>query len=68
MRKKRTLRQKPREAFATKKKTELEIGGAEADDEIDEPKENRRKTIQQPIGASTVHNRCSEIKRRVCKC
>ena len=54
MRKKRTLRQKPREAFATKKKTELEIGGAEADDEIDEPKENRRKTIQKPIGASTI--------------
>ena len=26
-----------------KKKTELEIGGAEADDEIDEPKENRRQ-------------------------
>ena len=37
-----------------KKKTELEIGGAEADDEIDEPKENRRKTIQKPIGASTI--------------
>jgi len=28
-----------------KKKTELEIGGAEADDEIDEPKEHRRKTL-----------------------
>ena len=37
-----------------KKKTELEIGGAEADDEIDEPKENRRKTIQNPVGASTI--------------
>ena len=37
-----------------KKKTELEIGGAEADDEIDEPKENRRKTIQKPVGASTI--------------
>jgi hypothetical protein len=36
-----------------KKKTELEIGGAEADDEIDEPKDNRRKTIQKPVGAST---------------
>ena len=37
-----------------KKKTELEIGGAEADDEIDEPKENRRKAIQKPVGASTI--------------
>ena len=37
-----------------KKKTELEIGGAEADDGIDEPKENRRKTIQKPVGASTI--------------
>ena len=37
-----------------KKKTELEIGGAEADDEIDEPKENRRKTLQKPVGASTI--------------
>ena len=37
-----------------KKKTELEIGGAEADDEIDEPKESRRKTIQKPVGASTI--------------
>ena len=37
-----------------KNKTELEIGGAEADDEIDEPKENRRKTIQKPVGASTI--------------
>ena len=37
-----------------KKKTDLEIGGAEADDEIDEPKENRRKTIQKPVGASTI--------------
>ena len=26
-----------------KKKTEFEIGGADADDEIDEPKENRKK-------------------------
>ena len=55
MRKKRTLRQKHREAFATKKKTELEIGGAEADDEIDEPKDSgKRKTIQKPVGASTI--------------
>ena len=37
-----------------KKKTELEIGGAEADDEIDEPKENRRKTLQKPVGPSTI--------------
>ena len=38
-----------------KKKTELEIGGAEADDEIDEPKDSgKRKTIQKPIGASTM--------------
>jgi len=37
-----------------KKKTELEIGGAEADDEIDEPKDSRRKTIQKPVGASTI--------------
>ena len=38
-----------------KKKTELEIGGAEADDEIDEPKDSgKRKTIQKPIGASTI--------------
>ena len=38
-----------------KKKTELEIGGAEADDEIDEPKDSgTRKTIQKPIGASTI--------------
>ena len=38
-----------------KKKTELEIGGAEADDEIDEPKDSgKRKTIQKPVGASTI--------------
>ena len=38
-----------------KKKTELEIGGAEADDEIDEPKDSgKRKTIQKTIGASTI--------------
>ena len=38
-----------------KKKTELEIGGAEADDEIDEPKDSgKRKTIQKPVGASTT--------------
>ena len=38
-----------------KKKTELEIGGAEADDEIDEPKDSgKRKTIQKPIGASRI--------------
>ena len=38
-----------------RKKTELEIGGAEADDEIDEPKDSgKRKTIQKPVGASTI--------------
>ena len=38
-----------------KNKTELEIGGAEADDEIDEPKDSgKRKTIQKPVGASTI--------------
>ena len=38
-----------------KKKTELEIGGAKADDEIDEPKDSgKRKTIQKPLGASTI--------------
>ena len=38
-----------------KKKTELEIGGAEADDEIDEPKDSgKRKTIQKLVGASTI--------------
>ena len=38
-----------------KKKTELEIGGAEADDEIDEPKDSgKRKAIQKPVGASTI--------------
>ena len=38
-----------------KKKTELEIGGAEANDEIDEPKDSgKRKTIQKPVGASTI--------------
>ena len=38
-----------------KKKTELEIGRAEADDEIDEPKDSgKRKTIQKPIGASAI--------------
>ena len=38
-----------------KKKTELEIGGAEADDDIDEPKDSgKRKTIQKPVGASTI--------------
>ena len=38
-----------------KRKTELEIGGAEADDEIDERKDSgKRKTIQKPVGASTI--------------
>ena len=38
-----------------KNKTELEVGGAEADDEIDEPKDSgKRKTIQKPVGASTI--------------
>ena len=38
-----------------KKTTELEIGGAEADDEIDEPKDSgKRRTIQKPVGASTI--------------
>ena len=36
------------------KKTDLEIAGAEADDEIDEPKDNRRKTLQKPVGPSTI--------------
>ena len=36
------------------KKRDLELGGAEADDEIDEPKDSRRKTIQKPVGPSTI--------------
>jgi len=38
-----------------KKKTELEIGGVEANDKIDEPKNSgKRRTIQKPVGASTI--------------
>ena len=33
-------------------KKDLELGGAEADDE--EPRDNRRKTIQKPVGPSTI--------------
>ena len=44
----------PAKKKRNRKKTDLELGGAEADDEIDEPKENRRKTIQKPVGASTI--------------
>ena len=33
-------------------KRDLELGGAEADDE--EPRDNRRKTIQKPVGPSTI--------------
>ena len=36
------------------KKRDLELGGAEADDEFDEPKDSRRKTIQKPVGPSTI--------------
>ena len=36
------------------KKTDLELGGAEADDEIDDPKESRRTIIQTPVGPSTI--------------
>ena len=44
----------PAKKKRNRKKTDLELGGAEANDEIDEPKENRRKTIQKPVGASTI--------------
>ena len=44
----------PAKKKRNRKKTDLELGGAEADDEIDEPKEHRRKTIQKPVGASTI--------------
>ena len=35
-------------------KKDLELAGAEADDEFDETKDNRRKTIQKPVGPSTI--------------
>ena len=36
------------------KKRDLELGGMEADDEFDEPKDSRRKTIPKPVGPSTI--------------
>ena len=53
-----TKREKGTEAEGTpakkkrNNKRDLELGGAEADDE--EPRDNRRKTIQKPVGPSTI--------------
>ena len=38
----------------TKRKTELELGGAEADDETDRPNDNRRKNIPHVVAPATI--------------